>query len=473
MVSVVPRSDIYAYIDSVTTVVIITASIVLIALSSLVLAYVSRLIKSAISQSVSDFRESSMALTMGAALQKSNNDDNSFGLDEIRKEFDQNLSIMANILEDLSRFSHELGINGDIKYRVDAEKYSGSFKEVIRSINSFADKFVQTVDQVIKQREQIEISDANSLAKSKFLASMSHEIRTPMNAILGITEIQLQMPKIEPSLREAFEKIYVSGDMLMGIINDILDLSKIESGKMELAEEKYEIASVINDTIVLNLMRIEDKPIEFEVHIDETMPAYMIGDELRLKQILNNILSNAFKYTNAGKVKMDVDAQPDKEDPNRNVLRITVSDTGQGMTKNQLETLFDAYTRFNLAENQYVEGTGLGMSITSNLIGLMDGKIDVESEPGVGTTFTLLLPQKPVGDDRVGKETADAIGKFRTNSRAQLKRAKITQEPMPYGKILIVDDVEMNIYVARGLMAQYLLQIDSADSGFAAIDIIS
>ena len=470
MVSAIPAAVLDSSIDNAVNVIMITAAVALLILAFVGLAYVSKLLEAAFARTVTEFRASSAALARGEGLKINSDGDDSFGLDGITKEFDQNLRIMADVMEDLSQFSHELGVNGDIDYRVDAAKYTGSFKEVIQSINGFADKFVETINQVIKQKEQIEVSDANSQAKSKFLASMSHEIRTPMNAILGITEIQLRKSDLESDVRESFEKIYVSGDMLLGIINDILDLSKIESGKMELVSEKYEVASTINDTIVLNLMRIEDRPIEFEVFVDETMPAYMYGDELRIKQIFNNILSNAFKYTNEGKVTMSVDAMADVYSIGKATLRIIVSDTGQGMTQEQIDSLFDAYARFNLSENQFIEGTGLGMNITNNLVDLMGGRIDVVSELGVGTVFTVYIPQTVAGNDKIGKETADAFGKFHTSSRVQMKRVKITQEPMPYGKILIVDDVEMNIYVARGLMAPYGMQIDSAESGFIALD---
>ncbi|MDR2167046.1 MAG: response regulator [Clostridiales bacterium] len=469
MVSVVYASNINSAVNTLSTVVMITASVALVLLSVLVLAYVSRLIKTAIAHSVSEFRGASAALARGEGLIVGGYRDDSFGLNEISEEFDQNLSIMANVMEDLSRFYHELAVNGDIEYRVDVEKYSGSFREVIQSINNFADKFVEVMNEAIRQREEMEISIANNQAKSRFLATMSHEIRTPMNAILGITEIELQKPNLSTQMREALEKIYVSGDMLLCIINDILDLSKVEAGEMEFVTEKYEIASMINDTIVLNLMRIESKPIEFEVFVDAEMPAYMLGDELRLKQILNNILSNAFKYTEKGKVKMSVDIEEELEG-GMAVLRVSVNDTGQGMTPEQLDTLFDAYSRFNVEENQFVEGTGLGMSITGNMIALMGGTIDVESEPGVGSTFTIYLPQEMVGDEKIGKQTAESLSRFHATSRVQMKRVKITQEHMPYGKVLIVDDVEMNIYVARGLMAAYSLQIDSAESGFEAID---
>ena len=312
--------------------------------------------------------------------------------------------------------------------------------------------------------------EAANKAKSAFLSTMSHEIRTPMNAILGITEIQLQNENLNENGREAFGKIYTSGYLLLGIINDILDLSKIEAGKLELIVSKYEIASLVSDTAQLNMMRIGSKPIEFELYVDENLPTLLMGDELRVKQILNNLLSNAFKYTAKGTVKLSVSAGNIGGEKDEAMLMISVSDTGQGMTEEQVGKLFDEYSRFNMEANRTTEGTGLGMSITRNLIRLMNGEIAIESEPGKGSTFTVSIPQGKIGGEVLGAEMAENLHLFRTSSRAQMKRVQITREPMPYGSVLIVDDVETNIYVARGLLTPYGLKIDSADSGFAAIE---
>ena len=324
------------------------------------------------------------------------------------------------------------------------------------------------LSELEKQRKE---ALAANQAKSNFLSTMSHEIRTPMNAILGITEIQLQNDALDQEVKEALSKVYMSGDLLLGIINDILDLSKIEAGKLEIITDKYEIASLISDTAQLNMMRIGSKAIEFALSVDENLPMNLKGDHLRVKQILNNVLSNAFKYTDAGKVHLSVAADLDGGEAEGNVtLVFSISDTGQGMTREQVAKLFEEYTRFNMDVNRTTEGTGLGMTITRNLIDLMKGSIHVESEPGKGTTVTMRLPQGRIGAAVLGREMADNLHKFRTNSRTHMKRVQITREPMPYGRVLIVDDVETNIYVARGLLLPYGLKIDSAESGFTAID---
>ncbi|MCL2282589.1 MAG: ATP-binding protein, partial [Fibromonadales bacterium] len=307
-------------------------------------------------------------------------------------------------------------------------------------------------------------AEAANNAKSTFLANMSHEIRTPMNAILSITEILAMQENVPAKIEDGLGRIYNSCNLLLGIINDILDFSKIEAGKLDIIPEEYNVASMISDSIQLNMIRIESKPIEFKIDIDENIPAKLIGDELRIKQILNNILSNAFKYTDSGDVILSVTFK----EP---CLEFRICDTGYGMTKEQLGRLFDEYVRFQgNNKGKTVQGTGLGMPITNRLVGLMGGEISVESEFGKGSQFIVRLPQKTVNDKVIGKGIADNLKRFRMNYIAYGRKSRITRKPMPYGKVLIVDDVEANLYVAVGLMKLYQLQIDTAMNGRSAID---
>ncbi|MCL2764176.1 MAG: ATP-binding protein [Treponema sp.] len=328
---------------------------------------------------------------------------------------------------------------------------------------------LREIKTMIAEMRRAEVAEESSKAKSDFLAKMSHEIRTPMNAILGITEIQLQDNSLPLATREALERIYNSGDLLLGIINDILDLSKIEAGKLELSSVHYDIASLIHDTVKLNIMRYESKPIDFKLTVSENVPSTLVGDELRIKQILNNILSNAFKYTQEGQIELMLSAEMNNDISGVNLI-FRVSDTGQGMTAEQIKKLGDKFSRFNLEANRKTEGTGLGMNITRNLIQLMNGSIFVESTPGMGSAFMVRLPQGCANPEPIGRDLAENLMKLNLKNTTKMRNAQITQEFMPYGRVLVIDDVETNLYVARGLLAPYGISIDTAMSGFEAVD---
>jgi signal transduction histidine kinase/CheY-like chemotaxis protein/HPt (histidine-containing phosphotransfer) domain-containing protein len=317
-----------------------------------------------------------------------------------------------------------------------------------------------------------EMAEQSSRFKSQFLSRMSHEVRTPMNAILGITEILLQKKTLSADIQEALDNINNSGYLLLGIINDILDLSKIEAGKLELAPSIYDVPSLINDTVHLNVMLYDSKQIVFSLHVDENIPLTLFGDELRIKQILNNLISNAFKYTDEGEVSMSVTAEyPMLEDTSQVTLVIRVSDTGQGMTAEQVDRLFDEFTRFNTQTNSAVEGVGLGMNITRHLIRLMGGEIDIKSAPGRGSVFTVRLPQEITGAGVLGREMTENLKQFSVGNMPHIKKSpQIIREFMPYGRVLIVDDVETNLYVARGLISSYGISLETAISGYETIE---
>jgi len=314
-----------------------------------------------------------------------------------------------------------------------------------------------------------EFAERSSRYKSSFLANMSHEIRTPMNAILGIAEIRLQDKSLSPENEEAYEKIYESGDLLLNIINDILDLSKIEAGKLELVPVRYDIPSLINDTAQLNRLRYDSKPIEFTLNVAENLPHDLLGDELRIKQVLNNILSNAFKYTSEGSVTLSVSCEQSEESDDIIVI-FSVSDTGQGITEEQLGKIFDEYTRFYTDNNRTTVGTGLGMSITKRLLDMMNGEISVKSEPGKGSTFTVRIPQKRLGQNVCGSELIGKLRDFNFHSSTITKKASFIREYMPYGSVLVVDDVESNVYVVKGMLLPYGLKVEAVTSGYAAIE---
>ncbi|MDR2542735.1 MAG: response regulator [Treponema sp.] len=312
-------------------------------------------------------------------------------------------------------------------------------------------------------------SENISIAKSNFLSIMSHEIRTPLNAIIGIAQIELQKEDLPEKHAIAMEKIYSSGGSLLGIINDILDLSKIETGKLEITPREYDVPSFINDTAQINMVRIGSKEINFMVEADRNLPSIIYGDELRTKQILNNLLSNAIKYTNKGHVKLFISHTKEGEDLQ---LRFSVEDTGIGLKQEELDKLFLDYQRFNLSANRETEGTGLGLPITKKLIELMDGKIEIKSEYEKGSTFTVTLKQKAIDCIPIGDEVSKNLRNFNFSNEKYRLKLQLSHEPMPYGKVLIVDDMETNLYIAQEILSYYKLDIETATSGFKTLDLV-
>jgi len=306
-------------------------------------------------------------------------------------------------------------------------------------------------------------------AKSAFLATMSHEIRTPLNAILGIAQIELQKGNLKNEYDTALNKIYSSGNNLLGIINDILDLSKIETGKMELEPVNYDVPQLISDTVLLNTVRIGSKKIEFILDVSANLPSKFFGDELRLKQILNNFLSNSIKYTQCGHVKLSVEHSTKGEDV---VLRFIIEDTGQGMKPGDLKKLFSEFARFNMEANRTTEGAGLGLMITKKLVDMMDGTIHVESEYGKGSRFTVEVKQKAVECAVIGTEISERLRSLSFINAGRKVDFQVVHVPMPYGKVLVVDDVNINLYVAEGLMRLYKLNVETTNSGLQTIDLI-
>ena len=313
-------------------------------------------------------------------------------------------------------------------------------------------------------KARMEIAEESNAAKSRFLARMSHEIRTPITAVLGIAEIQLQSPELPKYLEEPFVKIHSSANLLLGIIKDILDLSKIEAGKMKAVQEEYETASMISDVTHLNLGYLGAKSVKFELEIDENIPSCLVGDVIRIEQIMNNLLSNAFKYTDSGVVRLSLHWDT-------TALLITITDTGYGMTKEQLHALtHNEYMRFHESENRFVGGTGLGMPIVYNLANIMKADVTIESEVGKGTKVSVRIPQEMHGTSILGMETVKSLQQLETSTQTAMKKFKFVPEPMPYGSVLVVDDVDANLYVAKGLLAFYDLRVETCESGCAAIE---
>ena len=313
----------------------------------------------------------------------------------------------------------------------------------------------------------VEAQKAN-LAKSRFLANMSHEMRTPLNAVIGLSEISLEHAGLDDETRSNIEKIYNAGATLLNTVNDILDISKIEAGKLALVNGNYDLPSMINDAITQNVVRIGEKTITLMLDLDVGIPARLYGDELRVKQVLNNLLSNAIKYTREGTVTLRMRCV---REGNMVWLTVSVQDTGIGISRENLGKLFFDYAQADEYFSRRIEGTGLGLSITKKIVAMMDGEITVESEYGKGSIFTARLKQQSVDNSVIDSETIESLKSFHYFDTRRNKHS-LPRIQLPYSRVLVVDDNSTNLDVAQGLLKKYGMQVDCVISGQQAVEAI-
>ena len=300
------------------------------------------------------------------------------------------------------------------------------------------------------------IADSANKAKSDFLSNMSHEIRTPINAIIGMDEMILRESK-EPATLEYAHNLQNAATNLLELINDILDFSKIEAGKMEIIPVEYSLSSLLNDLVNMIQSRATKKGLQFEVEAAGNIPSTLFGDEIRIKQVITNILTNAVKYTEKGSVTLRLNYIP--IDSKNIYLCISVSDTGIGIKKEDIKKLYSAFERIEEERNRKIEGTGLGMNITNKLLTMMGANLIVDSVYGQGSNFSFQIVQQVLNPE--------PIGDFRETYRKSLSHHKEYRESFtaPDAKILVVDDTVMNLTVVKALLKQTKIQIDTVLSG--------
>lgn len=359
-----------------------------------------------------------------------------------------------------SYFSADEAERREIAERFSSYKLGGKNNEIgelQQSMQRMIEDMSNYIEAVKKEHAELVVAEARSEAKSEFLSNMSHEIRTPINAVLGMNEMILRESTEENVIGYA-ENVRNAGNTLLGLVNDILDFSKIEAGKMDIIPVDYDLASMLNDLVTMIQTRADAKGLELIVRVDREIPDYLHGDEIRIKQVVTNILTNAVKYTEEGSVTVEVGFE-NTDKANVIGLRFTIADTGIGIKPEDMGKLFSAFERIEEERNRTIEGTGLGMNITQHLLNMMGSRLEVQSEYGKGSTFSFCVEQTVTDFTPIG----DYEESYR-NTLAGRKRYK-ERFTAPDGEILVVDDTKMNLTVFRSLLKKTKLRIDTADSG--------
>ena len=373
--------------------------------------------------------------------------------------------------------SNDIDINANVKEVHDLHISTGDeIEELYHAVDLTIYRLMEYIE-LVKTRQSIEdqlnIEKSANEAKSRFLSNISHEIRTPINAVLGFDEMILRESNDSTVIQYA-KDIQSSGKTLLALINDVLDFSKIEAGKLEIIPVEYELRSLINDVVNMARVRAIDKNLEMIVNVEEEIPHVLFGDEVRIKQCIINIVTNAIKYTEVGSVTIDItyknieaENPEDAYDENKILLEVKVTDTGIGIKEEDIDKLSGAFERIDEKRNRTIEGSGLGINIVNSLLSMMDSKLKVKSEYGKGSEFSFAIAQKVVD--------MEPIGNFSEAYNEAVKDAHDYHETFhaPDARILVVDDTKTNLTVVEGLLKKTQIAVDTAMSGMEALDLIT
>lgn len=321
---------------------------------------------------------------------------------------------------------------------------------------------IKTGQDMLQSEKKKQQAIASREAQALFLANMSHEIRTPINIIIGMNEMILR-ENDNPAVSNYSHNIENASNMLLGLVNDVLDFTKIESGRMEIVPKTYSLADLLQDGVLIINARVEGKPVSVQIDIDEKLPVKLYGDAIRIRQIMTNLLSNAAKYTSEGRITLK--AYSESIDEESILFCFSVIDTGMGIKKEDLPTIFDSFKRMDLEKNRNIQGTGLGLNIVKQLVEQMNGSIEVESEYEKGSVFTVKIPQKVI--DKA------PIGNLEAANRKKREQEETEQKifTAPEANVLVVDDNQMNLTIMRGLLKRTKIKVDLATSGKQCLEL--
>ena len=375
------------------------------------------------------------------------------------------LSIHKKI-QDVENFPGHILEEEQEQFEISERHYEGhlraliDYEQIVRGYTVLIVDVTDTYEYIKELSEMRERAEAANRAKSDFLANMSHEIRTPMNAIIGMSELVIEESRGRKIYDYACD-IKTAALNLLSIINDILDLSKVEAGRMELVEDEYHVRDMIQETVNLVQVVAEKKGLQFHVNLAENTPHKLYGDVGRIRQILINIINNSIKFTREGSVSLDVSAKA--LDDKNTILQFVVKDTGIGIKKEDMPAIFEAFRQLDMNRNRKIEGTGLGLAITRQLVALMQGDIQVESEYEKGTQFTIQIKQRVVEASTASENTKN----FRVTEKEKIQKFVSNDY-----RVLVVDDNTMNRKVVSGMLKTYGFQLQAASSGREAIELV-
>jgi CheY-like chemotaxis protein len=314
-----------------------------------------------------------------------------------------------------------------------------------------------------------EIAEALAKAKTAFIANMSHDLRTPLNAVIGFSDLGLSKKDLPRDVRTYLEKTEESGQTILEVINDLLDISNIESGKFGVIPAEYDLPNFILDTANSNINHIGGRPVLFEIIADEKLPARLNGDALRVRQIFNNLLSNAFRHTKEGTVTWKISTEREGDSV---WLVSTVSDTGVGIKAEEIDSLFLDYSSIDIQKRLSFQGTGMGLPLTKKILDLIGGTITAESTYGKGASFTVRLPQKHVNDDVINAELSGKLKGFKSIVQHPINLAELQRVQLSDARVLVVDDAEINLDVAKEMIEPYGIKVDCVLGNKEAVELV-